>query len=158
MKTKVFICYDSEIVGYVGRVCHALNRQAEVSCFFAPETMRSGVFPKQLKKAIETSNYFVLFLTNNTAGSRWQVFEIKEWKRYKERQNNTVIVNMDNKTLHLPLLNPELQRIFVNDTLDFDSSECSDKILAYFNIIRQRINKEFHLYYLPIFIFCKSLD
>jgi 6-phosphofructokinase 1 len=135
----MFISYGSEIEGYVGRVCHALQRQSGITCFFAPESIRAGSFPPQIINALKKCDYFTLFLTPKTAGSQWQMFEIKEWIKRNDWQEKTVIVNMDKVQLQLPSAFPnniDFERIIVEDFDKFDSARCSDEILGLLSLPR----------------------
>ncbi|MBN1542913.1 6-phosphofructokinase [candidate division KSB1 bacterium] len=114
---KVFISYKSTIKEFVSSVCHCLDRMSRIEYYFYGEKRHSGSFPPQIKNALKESNKFVLFLTEETQNSTWQLEELEEWLRLQEgNTDGLVIVNMSEKILPVHREGiKQVERIMIED-------------------------------------------
>jgi 6-phosphofructokinase 1 len=127
---KLFLSFNTEIQPFVAKVCHHLERQGKVACYFYPEENRAGNFEEDLRNAITDSTYFILFLSSKTLSSYWQQKELTFWlETSNHNTTNLPVINVSRATLQLPAGIPVNQnRIPIHD-LDKETGYCSSEIL-----------------------------
>lgn len=139
---NLFICYKTEIEEFVAKVCHCMTRQATIDYYFHPEKKKAGEITKQLENAIGKCDRLVLFLSLDTASSKWQEEEVKKWlNSHSGNIERIAVVNLHEVNIQLEiegLKGKELQRVMQPD---YDSDpqaaiRCADQILHLFGIPR----------------------
>ena len=137
-KKSIFLSYKTEIgvESFVARVCHCLERQANVDCYFHPEKKRAGNFGNQLIDAAKHSEYFILFLSKTTNSSLWQNKELSAWLSVNKNESKLVVININEKKtdIQLPSGTPKnLERIYIED-VNTQTLYCSDEIFKLLKI------------------------
>jgi 6-phosphofructokinase 1 len=136
-KRRIFLSLTGDVMRFVAKVCHCLERQARVECYLYTEKHRTGNLEEQLMDEVRKSDYLVAFLTEESLRNRWQEKEISTWLgANKFWTTTTAIFNMGPVARRVPWtkLN-ELATDMVKDPEDIvECLRCSERVLQRFEI------------------------
>ena len=91
-RTRIFLSYNTLIEHFVAKVAHCLERQARVATYFAPEQPTAGDLSDHIKQEIESSQKFVLLISDGTATSTWQDMELCHWQQQEASRSTGALV------------------------------------------------------------------